>query len=206
MNHYKNLFIADVDGEVWVDIDHYVGLYKVSNFGRVKSIGRTVLGGRHGHRESNDKILKQRTSKKYLNVTLCKNGIKKVYTVHRIVLKSFVKENIKSQINHINGTGSDNRLVNLEWVTPSENLIHSVYILNNKSYLKAAKEAKIKNSKPVIRVSKNGEKKEYNSLALAAKDNNIRDATHISACCRKKIKTSHGFSWYYKKSINNLKK
>lgn len=62
---------------------------------------------------------------------------KKQYLVHRIVAKAFLGLDFDSnlQVNHINGIKSDNRLSNLELVTPSENIIHSYRNRLNKSVL-----------------------------------------------------------------------
>lgn len=71
-------------------------------------------------------LLKQVLNKKgYPEVRLRKNGIH-TRLVHKIVASAFMtKPEHCTQINHINGIKTDNRLVNLEWVTQSENQIHA---------------------------------------------------------------------------------
>lgn len=65
--------------EIWRDIAGFVGLYKVSNFGRVKS-----LNYKGTHKEG---IMKPHVSPDgYQYVTLYKPGQKKKYpTIHRLV-------------------------------------------------------------------------------------------------------------------------
>ena len=62
-----------------------------------------------------------------MTVHLYENG--KWYTkrIHRLVTEAFLdRPNSESwQVNHINGDKRDNRLVNLEYVTPSENMRHA---------------------------------------------------------------------------------
>lgn len=80
--------------------------YSVSSLGRIKS---------------NNKILKQTMCKNgYLYVSL---GRKYKCIVHRLVAENFL-ENPKREVNHIDGNKLNNNLLNLEWVSSSENKLH----------------------------------------------------------------------------------
>lgn len=104
-----------VDGETWP--------YDVSNLGRVRR-SRPARTGKATHV---GRILRYRKDASgYNRLGLCNDGIRKEKRVHRLVLGAFVGPAPEGkEANHINGDKTDNREVNLEWVTRSENIIHA---------------------------------------------------------------------------------
>lgn len=105
--------------EIWRSIEGYRNLYKVSNHGRVKSLGNK--------KTRKEKILSfLKTEKGYLVVGLSKNGKSNRFKVHRLVATAFIPnpEN-KPEVNHVKGIKSDNRAWTLEWCTEEENEIHA---------------------------------------------------------------------------------
>lgn len=95
-------------------IEGYENLYAVTENGDIVSL-RT------------GKNLKLNFKKNgYVHVELNKRGIAETLRVHRLVAKAYIEKiEGKEYVNHINGIKSDNRVENLEWVTASENNIHS---------------------------------------------------------------------------------
>ena len=69
----------------------------------------------------------------YHHVHLYNKSGRKMKKVHRLVAEAFLKNpKKKAHVNHINGNKSDNRLGNLEWMTPSENHKHAFKKLGKK--------------------------------------------------------------------------
>lgn len=122
-NTSKWLSTTDFKHEEWKDIEGFEGLYKISSFGRVKSLKRKGV--------ANERILRARIDKKgYIHYALKKNDMQYERKAHRLVATAFLKnEENKPQVNHLDGNKINNYYKNLEWVTNSENQIHS-YIVN----------------------------------------------------------------------------
>ncbi len=101
----------DVAKEIWVSIDDE---YSISNFGRIKHIFkdhyRLISGSVH--------------KDGYRFVTL--HG--KQMPLHRIVAKYYHNDSYNENlvVNHIDGNKQNNRADNLEWITQSENIRHSI--------------------------------------------------------------------------------
>ena len=73
--------------------------------------------------------------------------LSKIYRVHRLVAKSFIPnpEN-KPQVNHKDDNKFNNSVNNLEWVTASENIIHSYRThIRSKKYSKDNHMTKLSN-------------------------------------------------------------
>ena len=65
----------------------------------------------------------------YFLVTLVHEGKRKNQFIHRLLAQHFIPNpGNKKQVNHIDGNKQNNKLVNLEWVTPKENAQHAVRI------------------------------------------------------------------------------
>lgn len=111
--------------EEWKWVVGYEGVYLVSNKGNVMSMPRPSARG---------KVLKPSLSTKgYLRICLSRDGVIKEATVHRLVAEAFIPNpQGKPEVNHIDGNKANNDVSNLEWVTKSENELHSFRVLGKK--------------------------------------------------------------------------
>ncbi|WP_427183567.1 HNH endonuclease [Bordetella bronchialis] len=109
-------------------IPGYEGLYSVTEEGRVWSEVRSVphkysrmilVGGKW--------LTPARRRDGYLYVPLLRNAVQKFAPVHRLVALAWLPPAAEDAkwINHKNGTKTDNRAINLEWCTPSQNIVHA---------------------------------------------------------------------------------
>lgn len=80
-----------------------------------------------------NKILKQsQLTGGYMNVWLSKGGKVKIKRVHRLVAMAFIPNPLnKEYVNHIDKDVTNNIPENLEWVSQSENQLHSYKVGRN---------------------------------------------------------------------------
>lgn len=112
--------------EIWKPVTEMPEFYEVSNFGRVKTLRASAI-------LSAGSLLKLRRDKYgYMRVVLAGD---KHYSrvVHRLVAFAFIGEPPDGcEVNHKDGNKENNRLSNLEYVTKSENSLHSYHVLGNR--------------------------------------------------------------------------
>ena len=162
------------------------GLYEVNNQGVIKNIVT-------GH------IIKPAVNYKgYCVVSLKYGSGYRSKLVHRIVWESFNGE-IPSglQINHVNEDKTDNRLENLELVTPSQNVQHSI---------ERVKPGMSNVPRPVIAIDASGNFAMYfDSKKKAGERFGARTGANIEAAI-KVNGTAYGYSWRYFDTLTPVQK
>lgn len=105
--------------EIWMPVPGFVGLYEVSNLGRVKRIADSKNGQKGG------KCIKARPAKTsgYLQVCLSKDGKDKWFYLHVLVCTVFQgpKPHPQIQCCHGDGDRANARNDNLRWDTKAAN-------------------------------------------------------------------------------------
>ena len=125
----------DMDtGELWKDIKGFEGAYQISNYGRVRSLRRTMMWGRNLKtlRVLEEVIMAQQLligshNTEYFAVWLRKPKVHKKMFIHRLVAEAFVPNldpETMTIVNHRDSDKGNNHATNLEWITQSDNVRH----------------------------------------------------------------------------------
>lgn len=194
--------------ERWVTINEFPN-YQVSNLGNVKN--------------SKGKLLKPELTKKgYLQIKLFNGSTRKGIRVHRLVAQYFIPNPCNlPHVNHRNGIKTDNKVCNLEWVTPLENNKHAIEtglrppISEEQRKINSERMKKIrptlnKRYRQVVGINLlTNETKEYHRIVDTKQDG--FEPTNVYATCKGKTRWHNGWFWRYKenevdeKIINEIK-
>lgn len=163
--------------EIWKNIN---SKYQVSNLGRVRSL----------HYGKVKQLSLCKNSDGYLVVSLWDKMKRKQYLVHRLVAEAFIPNpNNYPQINHINEDKTDNSVTNLEWCDCKYNVNYGTH--NQRMFDNMPKHCVVKYDLEGNYIA------EYQSIKMAARENNI-SSSNISQCCNGKRKTAGKCIWKYK--------
>ena len=164
---------------MWKDIE-FNSNYEISDRGIVR-------------RKNNKNVLKGCITSGYRSVKLTfDNSKQQRFYVHRLVALHFIPNNDKKKtlVNHINGNKLDNRVENLEWVSPRENNLHYYQKIQ-----KEKKERKKNNNKaiPIIQYDLSGKEiARFDSMNKAKQATGISLA-QIARCVHGEIKQASGY-------------
>lgn len=171
--------------ERWRNVIGYEGLYKVSDWGRVRSLDRVVSDPRGGTRKLKGQILLGRPAMKNgailaLTVRLFRGGKGLNRAIHRIVLEAFVGPcPMDMEGCHNDGDPTNNAVSNLRYDSKENNELDK-------------RKHGTHGGRPVRR----SDGIEFISLAVAAEETDC-NYQHIWAVCNNKRKTAGGYGWEY---------
>jgi len=187
-------FAPFAEGETWKDIPSFEGYYQVSDFGRIRSIPRTMFRkGTTSPIRYKGRILKQHMNPDgYMRISFSKDCEPFSFAVHRLVAISFIQNpNNLPDVNHKDWVRNNNIVSNLEWSTEADNVSYSY----SKPYFVNKRKGKncCKISKPIICTNTD---MRFSSIHEAARLLKI-PRTSIKDVLDKKHNHTHGLVFIY---------
>ena len=106
--------VLNCNNENWKPVKGFEKVYEISDLGRVRNTRGKIL-----------KTYKINSGYDSIKFTVC--GSRSSHLIHRLVAKAFIEnsEGLR-EVNHIDEDKSNNSLLNLEWVSSSQNKQHSL--------------------------------------------------------------------------------
>lgn len=191
INSERWLSLEDFPNEEWRDVVGYEGLYQVSDNGRVKSVKRCVPHANEKTMFVRERICKVFVNRKYIYVTLSKDGKQSNMKVHRLVAEAFIPNpDGLPQVNHKDENPSNNQVCNLEFCTNDYNIRYGTKNIRMK------KTWRERHSVKVVRLNMDGSiSKQYECTKDVELDGFDRRAVY--RCC-KDIKRVHAnYKWAF---------
>lgn len=178
-----------MDNEVWKPCPGYVGIYEVSETGRVRRVS-AARGSRVGY-----ELKGMVDGRGYRTFTLRKLGVFRSEKAHRLVCQAFNGDPVGAKVfvNHMDGDKLNNSASNLAWVTHAENIQHA--FANGLVDLTNRQGANHPKARAVRRVGVDGSAVEFQTIkeACTATPNARRDRVWMVLAGQ--LKTHAGFIW-----------
>ena len=186
--------IEDLDGEIWLPVKGYEGLYTVSCQGRIKSLDRIVYKKGAAYEIPSKLLSVTGGNGIYKQITLFRNGKRNYCSIHRLVCEAFHDNpDNKEQVNHIDGNKQNNYVENLEWCTRSENAIHSII-----TGLRDIRGGKHFAAKPIVMCNMDGVTIEKFDYIKGAMDKyNFKTMKLIIDTAKGYRESAYGYKWKY---------
>lgn len=182
--------------EIWKDVKGYEGLYQVSNYGRLKSFKV----------DSKGKILKLTNQYgDYFAVVLQGKGVpRRSARMHRLVAEAFLPnpDNLP-EVNHIDGDKQNNKVDNLEWISHSKNIIHSMTELHSHQIEKMVNFNKHIRPKPIIQMDMTGKVlAEFETATMASRQTGVCARNILQVANKAPYrKSAGGYLWAFKRGV-----
>jgi hypothetical protein len=163
--------------EEWKPYPGWEDYYEVSNKSRIRNVQKGNILKPHLHHSN------------YYGFCFSRNGENKYLRRSRIVALVWISNpDNKKEVNHKNGITTDDSIENLEWIHPSDNILHYYYKLD-------------KGSKRKINVfSMEGELiNQYPSISMAVREMKLPKSSHgnIVTCLKGRIHYAYNHKWQY---------